>query len=155
MSDRIGVMDAGRLLQVGVPEEIYERPTSPMVAEFIGDTNLLPATVKADGQIELVGGQIVGADITASPGAEIMVTLRPERLHIVDADGSFPDGHNAIDGTVARRVYLGNAVTYGILAGNVTLRVRVRNAPGQRQFDVGRRVQVHWAGDAAVLVERG
>ncbi|MBW3605270.1 MAG: ABC transporter ATP-binding protein [Actinobacteria bacterium] len=154
MSDRIGVMDAGRLLQVGTPEEIYERPTSPMVAQFIGDTNLLTATVKGDGQIELAGGQIVAADIAATPGTETVLTLRPEHLQIVAPDDPISDGHNALDGTVTRRVYLGNAVSYDIVAGDVTLRVRARNAPGRRQYDVDEPVQVHWARDAAIAVQR-
>lgn len=154
MSDRIGVMDAGRLLQVGTPEEIYERPSSPMVAEFIGDTNLLTAVVKGDGQIELAAGQVVSADVDASPGTEVVLTLRPEHLHLAAADGAVADGHNALDGTVSRRVYLGNAVSYDVVSGDATLRVRERNAPGRRQYAVDDRVQVHWAPAAAVAVER-
>jgi spermidine/putrescine transport system ATP-binding protein len=154
MSDRIGVMDAGRLLQVGTPEEIYERPSSPMVAEFIGDTNLLTAVVKGDGQIELAAGQVVSADVGAPPGAELVLTLRPERLHVAAADGAVPDGHNALDGIVSRCVYLGNAVSYDVVSGDATLRVRERNAPGRRRFAVDDAVQVHWAAGAAVAVER-
>ncbi|CAN5917556.1 ABC transporter ATP-binding protein [soil metagenome] len=154
MSDRIGVMDAGRLLQVGTPEQIYERPSSPMVAQFIGDTNLLTATVKDDGQVELAGGQIVAADIAAAPGTETVLTLRPEHLLVVAADATIADGHNALDGVVTRRVYLGNAVSYDVTAGEVTLRVRERNAPGHRQFAVDEPVQVHWVTDAAIAVQR-
>jgi len=154
MSDRIGVMDAGRLLQVGTPEEIYERPTSPMVADFIGDTNLLRATVKGDGQIALDDAQIVHAETAQPAGSEIVLTLRPERLHVAGADADVDPAHNALDGTVARRVYLGNAVSYDVRAGEVTLRVRERNAPSRRRFAVGDAVQVHWAPDAAVVVVR-
>jgi len=154
MSDRIGVMDAGRLLQVGTPEGIYERPTSPMVADFIGDTNLLRATVKGDGQIALDDAQIVHAETAQPAGSEIVLTLRPERLHLAGADDDVDPSHNALDGTLARRVYLGNAVSYDVRAGGVTLRVRERNAPGGRRFGVGDAVQVHWAPDAAVVVVR-
>jgi spermidine/putrescine transport system ATP-binding protein len=154
MSDRIGVMDAGRLLQVGTPEDIYERPTSPMVAEFIGDTNLLTATVKGDGQIALDGARIVHAEAGEPAGSEIVLTLRPERLHLAAADDDLDPLHNALDATVTRRVYLGNAVTYDVRAGEVTLRVRQRNAPGRRRFAVGDAVQVHWGSDAAVVVTR-
>jgi spermidine/putrescine transport system ATP-binding protein len=154
MSDRIGVMDAGRLLQVGTPEEIYERPTSPMVADFIGDTNLLTATVKGDGQIALDGAQVVHAETDAAAGSQIVLTLRPERLHLVAPDGHVDAGHNALDATVTRRVYLGNSVTYDVRAGEIDLRVRQRNAPGRPHFDVGDAVQVHWATGAAVVVTR-
>jgi len=154
MSDRIGVMDAGRLLQVGTPEDIYERPTSPMVADFIGDTNLLTATVKGDGQIALDDAQIVHAETREPAGSQIVLTLRPERLHLAATDDDVDPGHNALDATVTRRVYLGNAVTYDVRSGEVTLRVRQRNAPGRGQFAVGEAVQVHWASGSAVVVTR-
>lgn len=154
MSDRIGVMNAGRLLQVGTPEDIYERPGSPMVAEFIGDTNLLTGTVKADGQIALDDGQIVGAGVRSAPGEEVVVTLRPERLHVATPDGPIDSEHNALDARVTRRVYLGNAVSYDVRAGDVALRIRQRNAPGQPHFEVGDAVQVQWSPDAAVVVAR-
>jgi spermidine/putrescine transport system ATP-binding protein len=155
MSDRIGVMDAGRLLQVGTPEEIYERPSTPMVAEFIGDTNLLPATVKGDDQLVLAGGQVVAAiDGAHAPGAEVVLTLRPERIHLVGPQVVVPDGHNVLDAVVTRRVYLGNALTYEVDAGGVTLRLRERNAPGVARYAVDSPVQVHWAPASAAVVER-
>jgi spermidine/putrescine transport system ATP-binding protein len=154
MSDRIGVMDAGRLLQVGTPEEIYERPASPMVADFIGDTNLLTATVTGDGQIALDDAQMVHAETGEPSGSEIVLTLRPERLHLAAADDEVDPAHNALDAKVTRRVYLGNAITYDVRAGEVTLRVHQRNSPGRQQFAVGDAVQVHWASSAAVAVTR-
>jgi spermidine/putrescine transport system ATP-binding protein len=152
MSDRIGVMDSGRLLQIGAPEDIYERPTSPMVADFIGDTNMLDATVKGPDQVALGDGQVVAVSTDASAGTRITLTLRPERLHVEAADAAIEPRHNALDATVTRRVYLGNAVSYDVRAGELELRIRHRNAPGRPQFGVGDAVQVHWSPDAAVAV---
>jgi spermidine/putrescine transport system ATP-binding protein len=154
MSDRIGVMHGGRLLQVGTPEDIYERPRSPVIADFIGDTNMLSATARHDGHMVLGPGQVVRANVDVPPGAQVVLTLRPERLRLFPARDSVDPTDNALDAKVVRRVYLGNAITYDVDAAGVTLRVRQRNAPGQRSFAVGDDVKVAWTTDAAVLVDR-
>lgn len=153
MSDRIGVMHGGRVLQVGTPEEIYERPRSPVVADFIGDTNMLSATARHDGHMVLAPGQVVRADVSVPVGAQVVLTLRPERLRLFNAHDTVDPTDNALDAKVVRRVYLGNAITYDVDAAGVTLRVRQRNAPGRRTFKVGDDVKVAWTTDAAVLVE--
>lgn len=153
MSDRIGVMHGGRLLQVGTPEEIYEHPRSPVVADFIGDTNMLSATARRDGHMVLGPGQVVRADVDVPPGAQVVLTLRPERLRLFPARDALDPSDNALDAKVVRRVYLGNAIAYEVDAAGVTLRVRQRNAPGQRSFAVGDDVKVAWTTDAAVLVD--
>ncbi|MPZ88429.1 MAG: ATP-binding cassette domain-containing protein, partial [Nitriliruptorales bacterium] len=68
MSDRIAVMDQGRLVQVGTPAEVYEYPRTRMVADFIGQTNLLPAVVNRPGEVSLIDGQRIYADAQAPPG---------------------------------------------------------------------------------------
>ena len=153
MSDRIGVMHGGRLLQVGTPEEIYERPRSPVVADFIGDTNMLSVTARRDGHMVLGPGQVVRAQVDVPVGAQVVLALRPERLHLFPARDALDPADNALEGTVVRRVYLGNSVTYDVDAAGVRLRVRQANAPGRRTFAVGDHVKVAWTTDAAVLVE--
>nr|WP_246045382.1 ABC transporter ATP-binding protein [Rubellimicrobium roseum] len=98
MSDRIGVMSAGRLLQVAPPRDIYNRPVNRFVADFIGETNFLPATAHA-GQIRLRSGEVLGP--TTVSGA-ITVAIRPEQLRLSD-----PGDHEAIPATVEGSTYLG------------------------------------------------
>ena len=82
MSDRIGVMDAGELLQVGTPEDIYENPVSRFVAEFIGETNFIDGAVTDDGRLRIGGGEIVYARCDAAPGTDVTLALRPEKVQI-------------------------------------------------------------------------
>ena len=82
MSERIGVMSEGRLLQVGTPREIYERPASRFVADFIGRTNLIEASVESSGTVRFANGVLVEAETSAPPGSDVAVSLRPERIRV-------------------------------------------------------------------------
>ncbi len=100
MSDRVGVMSAGKLQQVGTPKEIYTRPTNRFVASFIGETNFLPAT-KVAGGVQLGCGAVIAVAGVAGSGATTL-TVRPEQVRLAatgDAD--------AIPATVRNLVYFG------------------------------------------------
>ena len=83
MSDRLAVMDQGRILQLGTPEEVYERPASVMVAQFIGSPaiNLLAATTNANGQVEL-NGHTLPVRLSQNAGAPVTVGIRPESVRV-------------------------------------------------------------------------
>lgn len=95
MSDRIAVMNAGRILQLGTPHEIYHAPAARFVADFIGETNFLTVPVAAVGEgramIVLPGGTEaparLSAGVLASPGADVSVVIRPEQAQLV-AEGT-------------------------------------------------------------------
>ncbi len=88
MADRVAVMNDGMVEQLGSPTELYERPVSRFVADFIGSTNLLDGTV-AEGGIELVSGRCVAADVAGRPkGSSVAASLRPELIRFVDAGGT-------------------------------------------------------------------
>ncbi|EPX82718.1 ABC-type spermidine/putrescine transport system, ATPase component [Rubellimicrobium thermophilum DSM 16684] len=82
MSDRVGVMAEGRLLQVGTPRDIYDRPATRFVADFIGETNFLPA-MAGDGLVRLRSGEVVAASPLAGP---VTVAIRPEQIRLVPAE---------------------------------------------------------------------
>jgi spermidine/putrescine transport system ATP-binding protein len=97
MSDRIAVMNEGRVEQIGNPEEIYHAPATVFVANFIGVANLLPATVvgEMDGQlvVTLEGAARMGASAAswgAKPGAQGTLMIRPERLHFSESGKGLP-----------------------------------------------------------------
>ncbi len=119
MSDRIVVMHRGRAEQVGGPLEIYERPATPFVADFIGSMNFLRATPAgpADGGQELVtrGGLRLRVASQPADGAEVLVAIRPERCRVQKAR---PAEANAFPVTVEQIVYLGATVRYHLMLGS-------------------------------------
>ena len=84
MSDRIAVMHLGKVEQLGTPEELYERPTTRFVADFIGSTNLLRGTDRGDGRLRLSSGEIARvAHDGMADGTEIEISVRPESITLV------------------------------------------------------------------------
>jgi spermidine/putrescine transport system ATP-binding protein len=152
MSDRIGVMSDGKLLQVDDPQGLYEHPKSRFVADFIGEINLIQAKVIDSASIEFPGGGRAKAD-TGKPGGEtVTIAIRPERfgLHGVDADVG---DRNRIEGTVTRRIYHGDVFFYDVETPAGALEVKEENRPSVQQFDVGDRVAVSWNSVATSVVE--
>ncbi len=130
MSDRLAVMSAGRILQVGAPEEIYDRPAERFVADFIGETNFLEGTIEgaADGlaTVRLAGGAAVQATMPEgfSPAGAATIVVRPEHARLVDADGQ-------LRGAVANIVYFGTDTRFHVeLDGGGTFIVRRQNVRG-------------------------
>ena len=106
MSDRIGVMSAGKIQQIGAPREIYTRPVNRFVASFIGETNFLPATV-AHGNVTLKSGDRISAGGTHRHSGDFTVTVRPEHVRIVAAGAE-----GAIPATIRDQVYFGTDTHY-------------------------------------------
>jgi spermidine/putrescine transport system ATP-binding protein len=160
MSDRIAVMNEGRVEQIGTPEEIYHSPATVFVANFIGSANLLPATVAdvrgsmatavlaRDYRIELPSGSW-GAK--AGGGAWVMV--RPERLRLSAAAGP---GTSALPTTVQHVVFQGPVVRCGLRAADGTqLVAHVGPEDALPVVQPGQTVYVSWEADAARLLPPG
>jgi spermidine/putrescine transport system ATP-binding protein len=154
MSDRIGVVNEGVLLQVGPSEEIYERPTSRFVADFIGDINLLDVTVTGPRTARLGNGTEIGVpDTGARGGSDLTLALRPEQLALYDLDEEIPSGHNRVRVHVARRLYHGDVYYYDVDAGLGTgIEVKEENRPGVERYEVGEEAFLVWSAEAANLV---
>jgi spermidine/putrescine transport system ATP-binding protein len=150
MSDRIAVMHAGRVEQLGTPEELYERPATRFVADFIGTTNLLRGVVEADGGVRLGSGERTRiAHDGLGPGAEVELSVRPEAMTLVP-----PDAVGAIRGHVEQAAYLGTNVTYQIRsAGGLALTVLAPKT-GIR-LPVGSEVAVAWPPSEALVLGGG
>jgi spermidine/putrescine ABC transporter ATP-binding subunit len=143
LSDRIAVMEAGRLSQLGSPQEIYGRPANRFVADFIGESNLFRARVVADGHAELESGlRIPLPDGAPGPGSDIGLLLRPERPKRA------ADGNALFDGRIVEIVYLGETVKYRIEdAGGVQLIVRWPYAGREPPLAHGDALRVGWDRD--------
>ena len=150
MSDRIAVMNRGRVEQIATPEEVYDRPTTTFVAGFIGVSNLMPATVSAAGQVKLDDGPEIAADTGAlGPGEGCAAVVRPEKLRVeLAGDGGRADGSPAVEGVVESSVYLGTATQIVVdLGEGVRMTVLVPNADEaerQRLPGGGARVVLSW-----------
>jgi spermidine/putrescine transport system ATP-binding protein len=150
MSDRIAVMDEGQLIQVGTSEEIYETPANLFVAAFVGEMSFLDGEIAEPGAVRLNGGQIVQAITDGEPGTSVTLTLRPERVQLYRNREECPVGRNAIDGSVARRIFQGDSLFYEVEVGpSGSIEVHVENLPGMTRWDVGDYVVVDFHHQAA------
>jgi spermidine/putrescine transport system ATP-binding protein len=162
MSDRIAVMHDGRVLQIGSPTEIYERPTSRFVADFIGETNILDGEVVAqsNGQYEVK----IRPDLTvrvpageeSRAGPRVMVAIRPEKIRILDKPVQHPD--NCLPGVIQEVVYIGTDTHFQIsLAEDLVIRVRQQNVISTTEQlgytgERGKEVYVTWTPESALLL---
>jgi spermidine/putrescine transport system ATP-binding protein len=120
MSDRIMVMHAGRIEQVGTPTELYDYPATAYVAEFLGTSNMLTATVTRDGSGALVRAgdvaiRLPGIDGGIADGALRTVFIRPEKIRLVS--GAAPDGAATFQGKVLEMFFSGSAVRIDLDVG--------------------------------------
>ena len=153
MSDRIAVMNEGRVEQVGDAEDVYERPATTFVAGFIGVSNLMPGVVSGTGgggSMRLDSGVEVRVAVNGlRTGDRAHAVVRPEKLRIGDAADSAPAGDPSVEGTVESSVFLGTATQIVVrLEGDVPLTVLVPNADEaerQRLPGGGARVRLSWA----------
>jgi spermidine/putrescine transport system ATP-binding protein len=154
MSDRIAVMDAGVVQQVGPPEEIYETPRKTFVAGFIGVSNLLPATVEGDG-VRLSTGQLSRAVLPegSEQGASVHCSVRPEKIFL---DDLIEDGMVSVEGTIVERIYLGTTTQVIIeLAPGVRVISLEQNTDRSRaddRWEIGQRVRLGWHPEHALVL---
>jgi spermidine/putrescine transport system ATP-binding protein len=164
MSDRIAVMNEGQVLQLGRPEDIYEHPSNRFVADFIGETNLLPARVRSTEPnitVEIAGGVPVRAgsmEVGLTVGSPALLSVRPEKLNLFEPSDPMPDiaGHAIVPGRVERLVYVGTDTHHTIRIGDGTkLVARVQNSHADEEpWEPGEPVIVQWdAAHAQVLRE--
>jgi spermidine/putrescine transport system ATP-binding protein len=134
MSDRIAVMNRGRVEQCDEPETVYERPSTTFVAGFIGVSNLMPGqVVSANGarsRVKLDSGiEIEAPTDGVVTGERCHAVVRPEKLRLDPRDGTAPDGWPSVEGMVESSVYLGTATQIIVrLPGDVPMTVLVPNA---------------------------
>jgi spermidine/putrescine transport system ATP-binding protein len=149
MSDRIAVMNSGKVEQIGDPEEVYDRPETTFVAGFIGVSNLMPGTVRKSGEsgeVELDSGVTVNTDVDGfNPGERCHAVVRPEKLYL----GSGGRDEPTVEGLVESSIYLGTSTQLIVqLPGDVRMTVLVPNtdeADRQQLPGGGANVKLSWA----------
>jgi len=165
LGQRLGVMNHGRIAQVGTPSDIYESPATRFVADFIGSVNMFEGRVsdaRAEGLRLDVGelGCVVRAERTASctSGATVWAAIRPEKINISrqppsTAQGAVPE--NAVRGTVREIAYMGDMSIYLVqIDSGKMLRVTLPNTTrgGERPIAREESVWLSWHGSSPVVL---
>jgi iron(III) transport system ATP-binding protein len=150
LSDRVAVMREGRVLQVGRPRELYERPRTRFVADFIGTNNLVPGIVAAqEGEIVRVDTALGPLRARAGPvrvGEPCVLAVRPENLAVGES------ADNVVRGRVVLASYLGNTLRYDIDAGGLTLKADVRDPWHHEPLAPGASVALGFPPSVALLL---
>jgi iron(III) transport system ATP-binding protein len=154
LSTRIAVMDAGRVVQLDTPRNIYMRPNSEFVADFVGSTTFIPGQVVAAGPDRIVVESGVGQLLCAGaegPNAadQVLVAIRPEAFTVTDSPGADP---NMIVGEVQLALFIGDAVDYRIVAGDQVIRAR---GTARVQLVPGAKVYLHASPHDCVVLHDG
>jgi ABC-type Fe3+/spermidine/putrescine transport system ATPase subunit len=140
MSDRIAVMRAGRIEQVGVPRAVYEQPATAFVAGFVGATNFLRATVnRRDGDMAevVIGATGISMKLAAPTGTDrVVLSLRPEALRLIRPDEPAPPGWISLPAVVNETEYLGALTRFTVKLRDGTPLRAVALAPPATGGDV-------------------
>ncbi|HKX75505.1 MAG TPA: ABC transporter ATP-binding protein [Acidimicrobiia bacterium] len=152
MSDRLAVMSHGRVEQVGTPAEVYERPASAYIADFLGVSNLLDANLEvvAEGRCHLtIGGGVITALAGGSTPGAVRMAIRPERVEV----GMEASQDNSLPGTVQRIVYAGPTMQVLIeLAESEVVQALVTNRGAAVPYRPGDQVYVRFPPDAVLVL---
>jgi len=157
MSDRVAVFNNGKIEQIAPPLEMYLRPATHFVGNFIGDSNFLEATV-IDGKsgklgVDAVGDVIGNCTDPGLTGKSVHALIRPESIHLVDEADTQPDGSNVFDMTVDGIVNYGDSVLILGRLNTVPIRVRVPGVSAGA-LDSGRHLRVGWRKDDGHIIPR-
>ncbi|MCC7274720.1 MAG: ABC transporter ATP-binding protein [Alphaproteobacteria bacterium] len=155
MSDRIAVMNGGRVEQLDSAHTVYNRPATAFVATFVGDTNLLTGRIVGlDGGAAQVSVPTLGRDVPGAGaagmrvGANVLLSIRPENVRA--ADPSLPW---RMEGRVVEVVYAGAAHRYTVAAGDARLLVAAPASPGTPPLSPGARIDLAWRADDAMVLD--
>jgi putative spermidine/putrescine transport system ATP-binding protein len=157
MSNRIAIMNAGRIEQIGSPNEVYERPANKFVADFIGESNFLEGTVVSVERKNLLIRTESGLQFKALArkpflkGGKATVSLRPEKIFLV-SKGRKGKPINPLAGVVKDVIYIGEIIRYKIRLGKnelITLKEQTRS--DRKQFKKGEKVTVGWLPEDGIV----
>jgi spermidine/putrescine transport system ATP-binding protein len=151
MSDRLAVMNAGRVEQVGAPQDVYEDPQTIFVADFLGVSNLMDATARgaSDGacRVELDGFELRGSAGATDVTGPAKIVIRPERVEL-EPHGT-PAGPNRLPGMIERVVYVGSVIQVIVRAATGdALQALVQNTGKGVAYEQGTPVQIHLPAEA-------
>jgi spermidine/putrescine transport system ATP-binding protein len=148
MADAIAVMNGGRIEQLGPPTQLYERPATAFVANFLGVSNLLRGKVTAPDRVRIEAGDEIGVPLGGRTG-DVAIGVRPEKLRF----GPPREGENTLSGTVKETAYVGVATQYVVTTGAGDLVVYAQNTDGSRLLAPGAVALLSWSPESTFVVD--
>ncbi|HVA35982.1 MAG TPA: ABC transporter ATP-binding protein [Candidatus Dormibacteraeota bacterium] len=156
MADRLAVMDHGVIQQVGTPLEVYSRPLTRFVADFIGKSNFFSGRLVAPGRFQTGGGLEIRVGVQhAAPEDEVALAIRPEELHFGDAAPADRDDLNALPARIEAVTFLGSRIELVVSCESGDRLVVHAQAPRSRNgtpYAQGDRGYVSWPADGGMIV---
>jgi iron(III) transport system ATP-binding protein len=151
ISDRIAVLEHGRVVQVGTADELFDRPRTRFVAEFIGKTNLVEGVALAGDVVARDGFRLHVASGGLAPGARVAVSIRPHHIEVLTPAREDVD-RNVFTATIQRATFLGDSITYDVAIAKSDVVLRVVT-PTSRRLPAGEAVALRI--DPAVCIPVG
>ena len=152
MSDRIAVINKGRVVQLDGPQDLYEKPRTQFVANFIGESYSLPVDISA-GKASLFGRLLHLAAAPANPAKSQILVLRPEKLRLVENDAG--QSENVVAGEVRQSVFQGDSVvTYVTLAQGHEIAVRQPHRASRVLPKAGSAVEIGFSLEDTIIVPK-
>ncbi|MCK9908418.1 ABC transporter ATP-binding protein [Microbacteriaceae bacterium K1510] len=154
VADRIAVMEQGKVAQVAAPEEIYERPNSRWIADFIGEVTLIEGTLSQPDRLATALGPLRIEQNAAKVGDRVWLALRPEKIRLGSGRAT-GETLNALSGKVQEIGYRGDMSIYKVRLGdNSSIKVALANSGGPPPFAVDDDVWLSWPPSAGVVLVR-
>ncbi|WP_250511483.1 ABC transporter ATP-binding protein [Caballeronia sp. GACF4] len=160
LSDRVCLMNGGRIAQLGTPDELYFEPVSEFVADFVGESNLLEGVVQGDNAVRLTDGTTLQVRSTEghATGSAVKVLVRPEKISVLgdsDTEGASAANSNLYRGTIGQTSFIGGMTRFelklstgaALLVKTISSRAAERAAPG----DV---LSVRWSARDSVVLKK-
>jgi spermidine/putrescine transport system ATP-binding protein len=148
MADSIAVMSDGHIEQLGSPDDLYERPSTPFVARFLGVSNLLEGVSNGDGSVRLDDSTVVRAPAASGRQGPVAVGIRPEKIRLGRSE------ENALGGEVSERAYIGYSTQYVVKTTHGPITVYVQNSDaGAVAVHPGDQVTLSWSPDSTFVVD--
>ncbi|MDF1608671.1 ABC transporter ATP-binding protein [Hoeflea sp. YIM 152468] len=155
MADRIAVMDAGRIVQIGGGEDIYHTPATRYVADFIGDANLVACEVAADRTLRATdSGVTLSVPHAADAGSKVTYLVRPEAILVSANAPEVSADRTVLKAVVTDKVFIGNALRIYVETGGLTLVSQIPSSSRAAEFNRGQTVHVSWHRDNGQVLAR-
>jgi putative spermidine/putrescine transport system ATP-binding protein len=159
MSDRIAIMNEGRIVQLGTGAELYETPSTLFAAQFMGESNLFPGRIEEHASDRLVVGEAFelrtgsnGSIDRIAPGARVVLVVRPERMRLCNSVDSAQPNTNAVRGRLISTTYLGATTRHQIAMADGRLLSIVSARNQASHIPAGDEIRVEWPVDDGVVV---
>ncbi|MCW5230155.1 ABC transporter ATP-binding protein [Verminephrobacter eiseniae] len=156
LSDRVCLMNGGRIAQLGTPDELYFEPVDEFVADFVGESNLFAGVLRDDHQVDLDGGWLLRVRSAQGflPGERVKVMVRPEKVEVA-APGDASDAHpNRCVGTVNQISFVGGMTRFEVrLADGCTVLVKGISDRAADRIEVGASLALRWAAHNTVVIK--